>query len=66
MKKLMRPVPVGFASGASGVVSTQFDLCSHGARRDTLGLENDPSWRDLPEEEFGPWQTIYGRYRKWR
>jgi hypothetical protein len=22
--------------------------------------------RDLPEEEFGPWQTIYGRYRKWR
>jgi hypothetical protein len=24
------------------------------------------SWRDLPEEEFGPWQTVYGRYRKWR
>jgi putative transposase of IS4/5 family DUF4096 len=24
------------------------------------------SWRDLPEEEFGPWQTIYDRYNKWR
>jgi hypothetical protein len=19
------------------------------------------SWRDLPEEEFGPWRTVYGR-----
>ncbi len=24
------------------------------------------SWRDLPEEEFGPWRTVYGLYRKWR
>jgi hypothetical protein len=24
------------------------------------------SWRDLPEEEFGPWQTVYGRYNRWR
>jgi len=24
------------------------------------------SWRDLPEEEFGAWPTVYGRYRKWR
>jgi Putative transposase of IS4/5 family (DUF4096) len=24
------------------------------------------SWRDLPKEEFGPWRTVYGRYRKWR
>jgi Putative transposase of IS4/5 family (DUF4096) len=23
-------------------------------------------WRDLPEEEFGSWRTVYGRYRKWR
>jgi hypothetical protein len=23
------------------------------------------SWRDLPEEEFGPWQTIYYRYNRW-
>jgi len=22
------------------------------------------SWRNLPEEEFGPWQTIYGRYNR--
>jgi transposase len=29
-------------------------------------LSNGSSWRDLPEEEFGAWQTIYGRYRKWR
>ncbi len=29
-------------------------------------LSNGSSWRDLPEEAFGPWQTIYGRYRKWR
>lgn len=24
------------------------------------------SWRDLPEEKFGPWRTVYGRYREWR
>jgi transposase len=24
------------------------------------------SWRDLPEEELGPWRTVYGRYRQWR
>jgi transposase len=24
------------------------------------------SWRDLPEEEFGPWQMIYDRYNRWR
>ena len=28
-------------------------------------LSSDSSWRDLPEEEYGPWQTVYGRYRKW-
>jgi transposase len=24
------------------------------------------SWRDLPEEEFGPWQRVYDRYNRWR
>jgi transposase len=24
------------------------------------------SWRDLPEEEFGPWREVYGRYPEWR
>jgi hypothetical protein len=28
-------------------------------------LGSGSSWRDLPEEEFGPWQTVYARYRKW-
>lgn len=28
-------------------------------------LGTGSSWRDLPEKEFGPWQTVYGRYRKW-
>jgi Putative transposase of IS4/5 family (DUF4096) len=28
-------------------------------------LGSGASWRDLPEEEFGPWQTVYARYRKW-
>jgi hypothetical protein len=28
-------------------------------------MDTGSSWRDLPEEEFGPWQTIYGQYRKW-
>lgn len=23
------------------------------------------NWRELPTE-FGPWQTVYGRYRRWR
>ena len=29
-------------------------------------LGTGASWRDLPEEEFGPWETVYGRYRRWR
>lgn len=29
-------------------------------------LGTGSSWRDLPEEEFGPWRTVYGRYRQWR
>lgn len=28
-------------------------------------LNNGASWRDLPKEEFGPWETVYGRYRRW-
>jgi transposase len=22
-------------------------------------------WRDLPEEEFGPWETVYGLFNSW-
>ena len=29
-------------------------------------IGSDSSWRELPQEEFGPWRTIYSRYRKWR
>ncbi len=29
-------------------------------------LTRGASWRDLPEEEFGPWQTAYYRYARWR
>lgn len=28
-------------------------------------MDTGSSWRDLPEEEFGPWRTVYGRYRQW-
>jgi hypothetical protein len=28
-------------------------------------LQTGNSWRDLPEQ-FGPWQTVYGRYQRWR
>jgi transposase len=28
-------------------------------------LGSGASWRDLPKKEFGPWQTVYGRYSKW-
>lgn len=28
-------------------------------------MESGASWRDLPEERFGPWRTVYGRYRQW-
>lgn len=28
-------------------------------------MNTGSSWRDIPEEEFGPWQTIYGQYRRW-
>jgi len=23
-------------------------------------------WRDLPEERFGPWETVYSRLRDWQ
>jgi hypothetical protein len=29
-------------------------------------IGSDASWRELPQEEFGPWRTVYSRYRKWR
>lgn len=29
-------------------------------------LGTGSSWRDLPKEEFGPWQTVYDRYSRWR
>ncbi len=28
-------------------------------------LMGGASWRELPEEEFGPWQTAYQRYARW-
>lgn len=28
-------------------------------------MNTGSSWRDLPQEEFGPWQTIYSQYRRW-
>ena len=28
-------------------------------------MDTGSSWRDLPEEEFGPNSTVNGRYRKW-
>lgn len=28
-------------------------------------MNTGSSWRDIPEEEFGPWQTIYSQYRRW-
>jgi putative transposase of IS4/5 family DUF4096 len=29
-------------------------------------MDSGCSWRELPQEEFGPWRTVYSRYRKWR
>jgi transposase len=28
-------------------------------------LQSGAPWRDLPEEEFGPWETIYGLFNVW-
>jgi hypothetical protein len=28
-------------------------------------MDSGSSWRDLPEEEYGPNSTLHGRYRKW-
>ncbi len=28
-------------------------------------MDTGASWRELPEEEFGPNSTTHGRYRKW-
>jgi Putative transposase of IS4/5 family (DUF4096) len=28
-------------------------------------MDTGSSWRDLPEEEFGPNSTLHGRYSKW-
>jgi hypothetical protein len=41
----------------------------HDHRRVLAGIlwvkGSDSSWRELPQEEFGPWRTVYSRYRKW-
>ncbi|SRR3990172_909848 len=28
-------------------------------------LRTGSPWRDLPEDEFGPWETIYGLFHAW-
>lgn len=28
-------------------------------------LKTGAPWRDLPRNEFGPWQTVYKRFAKW-
>ena len=28
-------------------------------------LHTGAPWRDIPER-YGPWQTVYGRFRRWR
>jgi transposase len=28
-------------------------------------LRTGAPWRDLPEDEFGPWETIYGLFNAW-
>ncbi len=38
--------------------------------REVLGgilwvMDTGSSWRDLPEDKFGPNSTVHGRYRKW-
>lgn len=42
----------------------------HDHRRVLAGIlwviGSDSSWRELPQEEFGRWRTVYSRYRKWR
>lgn len=29
-------------------------------------LRTGAPWRDLPEERFGPWETVYTRFNGWR
>lgn len=29
-------------------------------------LSTGAPWRDLPRERFGPWQTVYDHFNKWR
>jgi transposase len=29
-------------------------------------LHTGAAWRDLPEERFGKWKTVYGRFNRWR
>jgi len=28
-------------------------------------LHTGAPWRDIPEK-YGPWETVYGRFRRWR
>ena len=28
-------------------------------------LQAGAPWRDLPEKEFGPWETVYGLFNQW-
>jgi transposase len=28
-------------------------------------LRSGAPWRDLPEDEFGPWETVYGLFNAW-
>lgn len=28
-------------------------------------LQSGAPWRDLPEDDFGPWETVYGLFSAW-
>jgi transposase len=28
-------------------------------------LQSGAPWRDLPEDDFGPWETVYGLFNTW-
>jgi transposase len=37
----------------------------NGAQRDSLARAHRSPWRDLPSR-YGPWQTVYDRFVRWR
>ena len=60
----MRAAAALFSRAADGRQGTSEAGAQGDAERHLLDCSKRSAWRDLPER-YGPWQTVYKRFKEW-